>query len=131
MTPGIYHLLIYLPSDTAIEVGKLGRYHFKAGYYVYTGSAMRGLEQRIARHQRSDKRLHWHVDYLLQHGQIVDVITHVTNERQECLFNQRVTSLSGCRIPVKGFGSSDCNCISHLAFFEEKPNLQLVLILVN
>ena len=78
MTPGIYHLIIYLPSDTSIEVGKLGRYYFQTGYYVYTGSAMRGLDQRIARHLRSEKRLHWHIDYLLQHGQIIDVTTRIT-----------------------------------------------------
>ncbi|MBM4035886.1 MAG: DUF123 domain-containing protein, partial [Planctomycetes bacterium] len=26
---------------------------------------MRGLEARIARHQRRTKRLHWHIDYFL------------------------------------------------------------------
>jgi len=123
MTPGIYHLIIYLPSDISIEIGKLGKYNFQAGYYVYTGSAMRGLEQRVARHLRSSKRLHWHVDYLLQYGQIVDVITHATKKRQECQFNRIVMSLPGCQILVKGFGSSDCNCISHLAFFDKKPTL--------
>ncbi len=124
MTSGVYHLIIHLSSDTIIEIGKLGEYHFQSGYYVYTGSAMRGLEQRIARHQRSNKRLHWHIDYLLKHGQIIEVMTHITKERQECQFNQMIMSLSGCCIPVKGFGSSDCNCLSHLAFFEEKPTLQ-------
>jgi Uri superfamily endonuclease len=123
MTPGIYHLIIYLPSDKNIEVGKLGRHCFQAGYYVYTGSAMRGLDQRIARHLRSEKRLHWHIDYLLQHGQIIDIITHITKERHECKFNQMIMSLPECHIPIKGFGSSDCDCLSHLAFFEKKPIL--------
>jgi sugar fermentation stimulation protein A len=123
MIPGIYHLIIHLSSDTIIEVGKLGRYHFREGYYVYTGSAMRGLDQRIARHKRSDKRLHWHIDYLLKHAQIVDVITHITRERQECQFNRKIMSLPGCQIPINGFGSSDCNCTSHLTFFKEKPIL--------
>ena len=123
MTPGIYHLIIYLPSDKNIEVGKLGRYYFQTGYYVYTGSAMRGLDQRIARHLRSEKRLHWHIDYLLQHGQIIDVITRPTTERLECHFNDRIMSLSGSQIPVNRFGSSDCNCITHLLFFEKKPEI--------
>ena len=123
MTPGIYHLIIYLPSDRNIEVGKLGRYNFPTGYYVYTGSAMRGLDQRIARHLRSDKHLHWHIDYLLQHGQIVDVITRMTKEHHECQFNQMIMYLPECQIPVKGFGSSDCDCLSHLTFFEKKPTL--------
>ena len=37
---------------------------FSAGVYVYTGSATRGLEARIARHQRADKKIRWHFDHL-------------------------------------------------------------------
>ena len=123
MTPGVYHLLVYLSRDAVIEVGRLGTYRFPAGYYVYTGSALGGLEPRIARHIRHQKRLHWHIDYLLQHGYIIEVVKHRTKDRLECQFNQRVLSLPGCEIPVRGFGSSDCKCSSHLAYFEEKPRL--------
>ena len=123
MTPGVYHLLIHLPQNTGIVVGKLGTFHFASGYYVYTGSALGGLESRISRHLQSKKRLHWHIDYLLQYGRVVDVITHQTTERLECQFNERILALPDSKIPVKGFGSSDCNCASHLAYFAEKPVL--------
>jgi Uri superfamily endonuclease len=123
MTPGIYHLLIHLPQDTTIQVGKLGSFWFPAGYYVYTGSALNGLESRIARHFRRRKRLHWHIDYLLQHSRIVDVIIYRTTERLECHFNEKILSLPDCKIPVKSFGSSDCSCPSHLAYFERNPNI--------
>ena len=123
MIPGVYHLLIHLSQDTSVVVGKLGTFHFPSGYYVYTGSALGGLESRIARHLRRKKRLHWHIDYLLQYGQVIDVITHQTTERLECQFNERVLSMPDSQIPVKSFGSSDCNCASHLAYFEEKPAL--------
>lgn len=123
MIPGVYHLIIYLPQDTSLAVGSLGVFHFPAGYYVYTGSALRGLESRIARHLRQIKRFHWHIDYLLQYGRVVDVIMHRTKERLECHFNQKVLSLPGCKIPVLGFGSSDCNCMTHLAYFREKPSI--------
>ena len=123
MTPGIYHLLIHLPQDTDLVVGKLGNFHFQAGYYVYTGSALGGLEPRVSRHLRLKKRLHWHIDYLLQHAQVIDVVKHQTTERLECNFNEKVLSLPDSRIPVKGFGSSDCKCLSHLVYFEEKPTI--------
>ena len=123
MTPGIYHLLIYLSQDADIEVGKLGRFRFPSGYYVYTGSALGGLESRIARHRRQTERLHWHIDYLLQYGQVVDVITHQTAERLECRLNQKILSLPGARILVEGFGSSDCKCSSHLIYFGKKPDI--------
>lgn len=125
MTSGIYHLLIHLPDDRVITVGKLGKFNFAAGYYVYTGSALAGLEARIARHRRQNKRLHWHIDYLLQHSKIIDVFTYQTKERLECDFSDKILLLQGCEIPFKDFGSSDCNCVSHLAYFREKPIIHL------
>jgi Uri superfamily endonuclease len=123
MSKGVYHLLIHLPQDKVMQIGKLGSFHFRAGYYVYTGSALSGLEPRITRHLRREKRLHWHIDYLLQYGRVIDVITHQTTERLECHFNREILSLPNSEIPVKGFGSSDCSCLSHLIYFEEKPHI--------
>jgi Uri superfamily endonuclease len=41
--------------------------------YVYTGSARAGLEARIARRRRREKRMRWHIDYLLREARIVEV----------------------------------------------------------
>ena len=60
-----YQLWIALRRPLDIEVGRLGVCRFPAGVYVYTGSAKRNLEARIARHCRKDKTLRWHIDYLL------------------------------------------------------------------
>lgn len=121
---GIYHLLIYLKHDKRIRIGKLGEFDFPAGYYVYTGSAMNGLESRIARHLRKDKKLHWHIDYLLQHAKVIDVVTHLTDKPMECEYNEIVVNLPDAQIIVPKFGSTDCNrCSSHLVYFPDKPNL--------
>jgi hypothetical protein len=57
-----YQLWIALRRPLDIEVGRLGVCRFPAGVYVYTGSAKRNLEARIARHCRKDKTLRWHID---------------------------------------------------------------------
>ncbi len=62
------HLLIAKPAR--LKIGRLGVFLFPAGRYVYTGSALSGLNRRLARHQRQEKRLHWHIDYLLRHARI-------------------------------------------------------------
>ncbi|MBD3182299.1 DUF123 domain-containing protein [Candidatus Poribacteria bacterium] len=118
MTPGVYNLIIQLPETREIQVGKLGKFTFPVGYYVYTGSALRGLESRINRHLRKEKKLHWHIDYLLQYTDVIDVIAYETKERLECKVNQYILSLPDSRIIAKGFGSSDCNCLSHLIYFK-------------
>ena len=62
---GYYFLLIHLKRGRTIRVGRRDDEFFPGGYYIYTGSAKRGLRSRVERHKRDDKRLHWHVDYLL------------------------------------------------------------------
>ena len=126
MTRGIYHLVIHLAECMSIEVGKLGVFLFPAGYYVYTGSALGGLDARVSRHLRSEKRLHWHIDYLLQYAEIIHVVTHATGKRLECEYNRAILSLPDASIPVKGFGSSDCRCPAHLVYFEKKPSLAAI-----
>ena len=108
-----YQLAIELAAPASIAIGRLGVYDFPAGRYIYTGSARRNLEARIARHLRSDKRLKWHIDYLLAlpHAVVVEVARFVL---PECEVNQR----SPGRILISGFGASDCRagCGSHLKF---------------
>ena len=120
---GIYHLLIKLLQPQEIIIGKLGLFLFPAGYYVYTGSALNGLEARIARHRRKEKRLHWHIDYLLQHAKIIDVVCHITKERLECEYNSQIMNMPGARIIAPRFGASDCKCAAHLVYFTDRPAL--------
>jgi len=126
MHPGIYQLIIELSEEKSIQIGKLGLLHFSSGFYIYTGSALGGIESRIARHLRHDKRLHWHIDYLLKYARITDVIAYLTNKDLECQLNKRIMAIPDC-IPIRGFGSSDCKCISHLAHFKRKLDVITII----
>lgn len=108
-----YQLFIKLARPCSVNVGRLGRFRFPAGKYVYTGSARRNLVARLRRHLATTKTLRWHIDYLLAgRGARVERIRLST--AQECRLNQRVSG----DIPVPGFGSSDCRagCGSHLKY---------------
>lgn len=108
---GSYVLLIKLKEDKTIQVGKLGKISFKKGLYVYAGSALNGLEQRIQRHLRSNKKMHWHIDYLLQYAEVIDVFYKESNSREECII---ANTLRKDFTLIPGFGCSDCSCKSHL-----------------
>ena len=113
---GSYILLIELPEEQTITLGSLKSIHFVQGYYAYVGSAMSGLEARLNRHLRSDKNLHWHIDYLLQKAHIDDIIVCENEERLEC----RIAGAIGSQFDdIPGFGCSDCRCPSHLFFATE------------
>jgi Uri superfamily endonuclease len=119
MMKGTYALIMCLERDETILVGRR-EHHFGGGYYVYVGSAMNNLEKRIARHKSASKRKHWHIDYFLEHAKIIGVKTIVSPERLECTVSKRVKQLADSE-PMKGFGSSDCRCGTHLYYFRDNP----------
>jgi Uri superfamily endonuclease len=110
---GIYVLVIEVTRPAETEVGKLGRVRFPPGTYAYVGSAMRGIEARVARHLWKGKRLRWHIDYLLSCPgiRVADIFVLETPERVECRVAGALAA--GCE-GIPGFGSSDCRCRSHL-----------------
>jgi Uri superfamily endonuclease len=110
----VYALLIRLERTCTIVVGALGPIRFEAGDYLYAGSAKSGLSSRIARHLRAEKRLRWHIDYLLRRATVRDVYTEAWAPGAECSLAERALR-SGFALPgPRGFGSSDCRCPSHL-----------------
>jgi Uri superfamily endonuclease len=123
---GTYALVLHLEGNEEITVGKLGTFTFPAGYYLYVGSALGpgGLEARLARHRRRDKKLHWHIDYLLEHAQLVEVWSAASTDKLECVWAQAARKLRGAEMPVPGFGSSDCRCPSHLIYLGRKPTYE-------
>ena len=83
------------------------------GNYIYTGSAKKNIDARIERHKSRDKKMHWHIDFLLnnKNAKIVEVQKF---DEEECALNQKASG----EIVIAGFGSSDCKnkCKSHLKY---------------
>ena len=111
--PRTYQLIIHLSAPCSIEIGRLGKFRFAAGRYIYTGSARRNLEARVKRHRSLHKTCRWHIDYLLahRHARIVDV---KYSAMPECSLNQQQQG----EIPVPRFGATDCRagCGSHFKY---------------
>ena len=122
-----YALQLRLDAPADVEIGALGRLRFEAGYYVYTGSAARGLWPRVARHFRREKRLRWHIDYLTRVAGPVEAWCDLGLEDLECVWTAALLDASGAPPPAGGFGSSDCGCASHLSFFSARPDLGRLL----
>lgn len=103
-----------------VKIGHLYEdYKFNKGYYVYIGSAMNSLSARIKRHISDDKKLHWHVDYLLKNKNtdIREVIFNVSDKKIEC---DLASEIAKDGVGINNFGCSDCNCNSHLIYFNRK-----------
>jgi len=113
-----YQLFIALSQAAEIQIGRLGLFKFPKGTYVYTGSAKRNIDERIARHLSKDKNLHWHIDYLLANKQS-KIINVLKSNLSECKLNANTTG----KTIIAGFGSSDCKqtCRSHLKYNATLP----------
>ena len=122
ISSGSYILILFNSNSKRIQVGKLGFLNFKRGYYCYIGSALKEkLIHRVKRHisLSSLKKIHWHIDYLLANSdiRIIKSILIPSSFREECTLAQTIKKLS--KEEVLGFGSSDCNCNSHLFYYRE------------
>ena len=130
-TTGIYTLLLFLSKEVTVDIGRLGKQRLPMGHYTYTGSALgkgaTSLKHRIARHLRKEKWKFWHIDYLLvdENVSVEAVIVAETNKDMECNLNSYMKSIMGAKVPVTGFGASDCRkkCGSHLLYFPEIENV--------
>jgi len=113
MAKGVYILVVSVSKDINVNVGALGSVNFEKGLYAYVGSAQNNLEKRIERHLRKTKQKFWHIDYLLDDAdvEVLKVFHKKAGRLEECKIAKNISEIG---VPVKGFGSSDCRCESHL-----------------
>jgi len=116
---GSYILILHLPRRTNITVGGLGVVAFPPGYYLYAGSAKKGLRARMARHLRKKKNFFWHIDYLAARcdaSLVIPVRTGADLEHEIAASLQKTSEWS-----IPGFGASDCACKTHLFGMKSHP----------
>jgi Uri superfamily endonuclease len=105
----------------------LGEVSFKEGDYIYIGSAKGCLETRLQRHLRKEKKIFWHIDYLVENQKVKILQIWTMDKKVECqtaeVFYQNPTA----GIIKKGFGSSDCKCLTHLFFIKDKKKTENIL----
>lgn len=117
---GIYIVIAELPEAIEVKTGRRKVVYFKKGFYAYVGSALNGLKMRLSRHLGNRKKLHWHIDYLLEVATFREIILAKTNQKMECLLAH---TLFDSLDSISYFGCSDCNCPSHLFFCREHKNM--------
>lgn len=130
---GTYALVLRLDSHANRFIGKLGRFNFCPGYYVYVGSAMGsgGLVGRLKHHLTPTTKPHWHVDYLRQAARLEGIWFVESDARREHVWASTLLAMPGAAIPVPRFGASDCGCASHLFYFLSPPQLDVFQALLD
>ena len=122
MNSGLYFLLIRLKKSCELTIAGKGVTVLR-GYYIYTGSAQKNLASRIERHCRKEKKKHWHIDYLLEFAEVIDVkiLPNIPQEK-EVIYAEKWLTIADF-VPVKKFGASDSTAESHLTGFYTKRKI--------
>lgn len=132
---GIYILELHSKTNFNFDHKKFGKLKLPAGYYYYIGSAQKNLAQRITRHFRKNKKLHWHIDYLIKKRSIKLINAYLLEnygKEGECKLVRDLQTEFGLKSIIKNFGNSDCrNCESHLLYSEESINYNQLLSLYH
>lgn len=123
---GTYILLLQLPVDTTISIGRLGIIDFPAGWYAYIGSAFGagGLVSRIKHHLQPTETLHWHIDYLRREAILQEIWLSPDSEKREQAWVDLMIEIPGATALVEGFGASDSPQETHLFYFDVRPSLE-------
>ncbi|UCG06800.1 MAG: GIY-YIG nuclease family protein [Desulfobacterales bacterium] len=123
---GTYALILIPQSSKPVKIGKLGLLQVRAGYYIYVGSAFGpgGLKARIAHHKKVSDRPRWHIDYLRSVTHLKELWYSYDPRPREHQWADIIAGAAGVTVPFPGFGSSDCNCKSHLYFLKSKPTIE-------
>ena len=116
---GNYLLIMHLAGERRIGIGALGEILFRKGYYIYVGSAKKNLSQRVNRHLRKRKQLFWHIDYLREVADSCSSIAIRSSINLEHDLARDLGKITSWQI--RGFGSSDCSCPTHLFGMEDLP----------
>lgn len=120
---GTYVLVLQVAQLKRMEIGQLGTFDIRPGFYAYVGSALGagGLRARIMHHLEAVAAPHWHIDYLMGFAVPLEVWYAVSDRRLERSWVELLESRFRCPIPQ--FGSSDYHRSrsSHLFFAKRRP----------
>jgi Uri superfamily endonuclease len=122
---GTYIVISSVRETKRLQIGSLGTFEITPGYYAYVGSAFGGggLRARLGHHLESASASHWHIDYLLQMAQPIEIWFAVSPQKLEQHWADLLTDSSKFRIPIPRFGSSDYHRSrsSHLFYTKKRP----------
>ncbi|MBF0194710.1 MAG: GIY-YIG nuclease family protein [Magnetococcales bacterium] len=124
-----YALLIKYTKSQHVKVGAKGYIDIKAGSYLYIGSAKKSWEKRVGRHLKKEKKLRWHIDYLLSTKSTSIEEVWINQNSCECETAKAIADLKNSAVVAKKIGSSDCRCPTH--FFYIKNGFTNVKELLN
>ena len=128
--PGTYILCLHLDTSIAVNIGKLGTQTFNMGHYFYVGSAFGpgGVAARCRHHINIAHKPRWHIDYLRRHCRLSCIVFNTQKKHLEHAWAKQLLDNPGLAVAIRNFGSSDCDCVTHLFYSQRQPDPQSLVV---
>ena len=97
--PGTYVLILKVNDNILLR-----HWEIKKGFFAYVGSAKNGLSKRLSRHLKKEKKLFWHIDYLLDKKEVEIYKIYISKREIEKAVAKIFERLY---YPILGFGNGD------------------------
>jgi Uri superfamily endonuclease len=125
---GTYILISCVAQARRWDIGSLGKFDLIPGFYAYVGSAFGagGLRARVGHHLATAAEPHWHIDYLLQVANPVEVWYSIADRKLEHDWAEFLEAAPRFRVPIPRFGASDYHRSrrSHLFYSKRRPSFR-------
>ena len=125
---GTHVLIVQVLQMKRLGIGSLGGFDIIPGFYAYVGSAFGsgGLRARLGHHLESTAEPHWHIDYLLQVADPIEIWLTTVGGKLEKDWVELLAEAPGFRVPIPRFGSSDYHRsrASHLFYSKRRPSFR-------
>lgn len=123
---GTYILILYLPENTRLTLDSGETYDFPAGYYAYVGSASasEGLAERIKYHLSPVESPDSALDYLQQVTHVEEIWLSSSPVSRKHAWADLLIGIPGSLTIIEDFETEDCDCDTHLFYFEVRPMLE-------
>jgi len=119
-------LLLHLPANTTLTFPNLGTFDLPAGYYAYVGSAFGpgGLPAEFKRYLAPGDAPRTPIDHLRQVAALEEIWFSAGEESRQHVWADLLLAIPGGMNLIDGFGADDCDCDSHLVYFDVRPAME-------
>jgi Uri superfamily endonuclease len=111
-----------------MEIGRLGTFDIRPGFYLYVGSAFGpgGLRARATHHLEAVAAPYWHIDYLMGFAVPLEIWYAFSDRKLERDWVEWLEQEPRFSSPIPRFGSSDYrrSRTSHLFFTKRRPSFR-------
>ena len=120
-----YTLILHLPTDVELTIEPLGDYDLPAGHYAYVNSVQDAhLANRLKQHLTPVSKPQSALDFIQQVTTVDEIWLSASTVDHIHTWADLLVDVPGSIVLIEDFDSQNCDCDTHLFYFDVRPMLE-------